>query len=58
VHELVEEVPKGLLRRAHATSPLMMAAAFSPIMIVAAFVLPRVIVGMTDASATLSPSTP
>ena len=33
-------------------------AAFSPIMIVAAFVLPRVIVGMTDASATRRPSTP
>ena len=35
-----------------------MSAAFSAIMIVAAFVLPRVIVGITDASATRSPSVP
>jgi len=50
--------------RAHALAPAMcassriIAAAFSPIMIVGALVLPRVIVGMTDASATRSPSIP
>ena len=35
-----------------------MSAAFSAIMIVAALVLPRVMVGITDASATRRPSTP
>ena len=35
-----------------------MSEAFSAIMIVAAFVLPRVIVGITEASAMRSPSMP
>lgn len=35
-----------------------MAAAFSAIMIVGAFVLPEVIAGITEASATLSPRSP
>ena len=39
-------------------TPRIRSAAFSPIMIVAAFVLPRVMVGMTDASATRRPSKP
>ncbi len=38
--------------------PRIMSDAFSAIMIVAAFVFARVIVGITDASTTRSPSTP
>ena len=39
-------------------APPIRSAAFSPIMIVAAFVLPRVTVGITEASATRRPSKP
>src|SRR5581483_5771091 len=64
---LVEESRGGRLRHRHAVAPFragagdrdpMRSAAFSAIMIVAAFVLARVIVGITDASTTRSPSVP
>jgi hypothetical protein len=39
-------------------APRIMSEAFSPIIIAGAFVLPRTIVGMTDASTTRRPWTP
>jgi hypothetical protein len=42
----------------HPASSISMSDTFSPIMIAGAFVLPDVMVGMIDASATLSLPTP
>jgi hypothetical protein len=46
------------VEKSRAYSPRIMAAAFSPIMMVAGLVLTDTMDGMTDASATRSPSTP